>query len=96
MERARAPQSHIRTAQAAAAAEAAAKLEAALVVGAPVITNDAQSLGTVSELQAENVVVTNDTAGLITLPRNFFAVDAEGQLMALASLEQIMAAVQGG
>ncbi len=83
-------------AQAAAAAEAAAKLEAALVVGAPVITNDAQALGTVSELQAENVVVTNDTAGLITLPRNFFAVDAEGQLMALASLEQIMAAVQGG
>ena len=83
-------------AEAAAAAEAAAKLEAALVVGAPVITNDAQSLGTVSELQAENVVVTNDTAGLITLPRNFFAVDAEGQLMALASLEQIMAAVQGG
>ena len=83
-------------AQAAAAAEAAAKLEAALVVGAPVITNDAQSLGTVSELQAENVVVTNDTAGLITLPRNFFAVDADGQLMALASLEQIMAAVQGG
>ena len=82
-------------AQAAAATEAAAKLEAALVVGAPVITNDAQSLGTVSELQAENVVVTNDTAGLITLPRNFFAVDAEGQLMALASLEQIMAAVQG-
>ena len=66
-------------AQAAAAAEAAAKLEAALVVGAPVITNDAQSLGTVSELQAENVVVTNDTAGLFTLPRNFFAVDAEGQ-----------------
>ena len=83
-------------AQAAAATEAAAKLEAALVVGAPVITNDAQSLGTVSELQAENVVVTNDTAGLITLPRNFFAVDADGQLMALASLEQIMAAVQGG
>ena len=83
-------------AQAAAAAEAAAKHEAALVVGAPVITNDAQALGTVSELQAENVVVTNDTAGLITLPRNFFAVDAEGQLMALASLEQIMAAVQGG
>ena len=83
-------------AQAAAATEAAAKLEAALVVGAPVITNDAQSLGTVSELQAENVVVTNDTAGLITLPRNFFAVDADGQLMALASLDQIMAAVQGG
>ncbi|MEO0907241.1 MAG: hypothetical protein AAFY07_06910 [Pseudomonadota bacterium] len=80
----------------AAAAEAAAKLDAALVVGAPVITNDAQALGTVSELQAENVVVTNDTAGLITLPRNFFAVDADGQLMALASLDQIMAAVQGG
>lgn len=83
-------------AQAQAEAEAAAKLEAALVVGAPVVTNDAQALGTVSELLGENVVVTNDNAGLITLPREFFAVDADGQLMALASLETILAAVQGG
>ena len=83
-------------AQAQAEAEAAAALNAALVVGAEVITNDAQALGTVSELAGENVVVTNEAAGLITLPRNFFALDGQGQLMALASLEQILAAVQGG
>ena len=83
-------------AQAQAEAEAAAKLDAALVVGAEVVTNDAQALGTISELLDGNVVVTNDNAGLITLPREFFAVDAEGQLMALASLETILAAVQGG
>lgn len=83
-------------AQAAAEAEAAAKLDAALVVGAAVVTNDAMALGTISELDAENVVVTHDTAGLITLPRTFFAVDAEGQLIALAPLETILAAVQGG
>lgn len=83
-------------AQAQAEAEAAAKLEAALVVGAPVVTNDAQALGTVSELIDDNVVITNEAAGLITLPRTFFTVDADGQLIALASMETIMTAVQGG
>ncbi|MCK0100163.1 hypothetical protein MWU38_12290 [Qipengyuania sp. S6317L1] len=83
-------------AQAAAEAEAAAKLDAAIAVGTPVITADAQPLGTISELMDANVVVENDEVGLVTLPRNFFALDANDALVARANLADIMAAVQGG
>lgn len=81
-------------AQAAAEAAAAAKLEAALAVGTPVITADALPLGTISELDAANVVVTNEEVGLVTLPRGFFALDADDQLVARANLADILAAVQ--
>jgi len=83
-------------AQAAAEAEAAAKLDAALMVGNDVITADAQPLGTISTVGAENIVVTNEEVGLVTLPRGFFALDANNQLVARANLADIMAAVQGG
>lgn len=83
-------------AQAAAEAEAAAKLEAAIAVGTPVITADAMPLGTISELLDANVVVTNEEVGLVTLPRTFFALDADDQLVARANLADIMAAVQAG
>jgi len=83
-------------AEAAAKEEAEAKLAAALVVGATVTTNDNMTLGMVDQFDADNVVVKTEDASLVTLPRNFFAVDAEGALMALASLEQIMSAVRGG
>ena len=83
-------------AQAAAEAEAAAKLAAALVVGNAVITADAQPLGSITELDEANVVVSNDEVGLVTLPRGFFALDAEDQLVARANLADIVAAVQGG
>jgi len=83
-------------AQAAAEAEAAAKLEAAIAVGTPVMTADAQPLGTISELVDTNVVVTNEEVGLVTLPRDFFALDANDTLVARANLSDIMAAVQGG
>ncbi|UAB79424.1 hypothetical protein INR77_07090 [Erythrobacter sp. SCSIO 43205] len=83
-------------AQAAAEAEAAAKLDAAIAVGTPVITADAQPLGTISELMDSNVVVENDEVGLVTLPRDFFALDANDELVARANLADIMAAVQGG
>ena len=82
-------------AQAASEAEAAAKLDAAISVGTAVITADAQPLGTISELIDANVVVTNEEVGLVTLPRNFFALDAEDQLVARANLADILAAVQG-
>ena len=81
-------------AQAAAAAEAAAKLEAAIVVGAPVITADAQSLGMIDELAGDNVIVISDEEQLVTLPRNLFALDGEGTLMALANHADIMAALE--
>lgn len=83
-------------AQAAAEAASAAKLDAALTVGTAVITADAMPLGTISELDEANVVVTNDEVGLVTLPRGFFALDADNQLVARANLADIMAAVQGG
>lgn len=83
-------------AQAAAAAEAEAKLAEALVVGAPVVTADNMALGTVSEFSDENVVIENADAGLITLGRNFMAVDADGNIVARANFDAIMAAVQGG
>ena len=83
-------------AAAAAAAQAEAALAAALIPGAAVITADAMPLGTVSELAGENVVVTNDEAGLITLPRSLMATDAAGALVARANFDAIMAAVQGG
>ena len=87
-------------AQAAAAAqakaEADAKLAAALTVGTEVVTADAQPLGTISNFVDANVVVENDEVGLVTLPRDFFAVDAEDQLVARANLADIMAAVKGG
>ena len=83
-------------AQAAAEAEAAAKLDAALVVGGAVLTADAQPLGTISELDDANVVVSNEQVGLVTLPRGFFALDANDQLVARANLADIVAAVQGG
>ncbi len=81
-------------AQAAAEAEAAARLEAALVVGAEVVTADAMSLGLVDEITGGNVVVKTADEQLVTLPQNFFAVDADGTLLALANLADIMAAVQ--
>ncbi len=81
-------------AQAAAEAEMAAAVEAALVPGAEVITADAQELGTVDELLDGNVVLSVE-GELLTLPRNLFAVDADGQLMALANLADIQAAMGG-
>ncbi len=83
-------------AQAAAEAEAAAALAAALVPGAPVITSDNLPLGTVDELLDGNVVVANADGDKVTLPGNFFALDANGAVMALATLEQIQAAMSGG
>jgi len=79
---------------AAQEAEMAAALEAALVPGAAVITADAQALGTVGELLDGNVVVSKD-GELVTLPSELFAVDAEGQLMVLANLADIEAAMGG-
>ncbi|MEO0690016.1 MAG: hypothetical protein AAFY51_06915 [Pseudomonadota bacterium] len=80
----------------AAAAEAEAKLAAVLVPGVEVITADAQTLGTVSELAGDNVVVTNEQAGLITLPRSLMATDEAGHVICRANFDAIMAAVQGG
>jgi len=83
-------------AEAAAAAAQAEALAAALVVGTPVITRDAQSLGMIDELAGENVVIKGEDETLITLPSNLFWVDGEGSLTVLATHADIMAALSGG
>lgn len=87
-------QAELDTAWAAIVAEQEAALAAALVVGAPVITADAQELGTVDEINEDAVVVTHADTPL-ALPRNLFSVDPEGKLMVLANMADIMAAMNG-
>lgn len=83
-------------AQLAAQAEA---LAAALVVGAEVQTADPQPLGTIDMIEGENVVLVRTDESKVTLPKELFAVDAEGHLVAritMAQLEEALAAQQAG
>jgi len=75
-------------------AEQEAALTAALVVGAPVVTADAQDLGTVEQINDDAVVLTHADRPL-ALPRNLFSVDPEGRLMVLANMADILAAMNG-
>jgi hypothetical protein len=77
-----------------AVAEAAAKLAAALVPGAQVVTADAQVLGAVDTIDGNNIVVKGENDFIVTLPKEMFAVDANGALMALANHADIMAALE--
>ncbi|MGQ7828585.1 hypothetical protein [Altererythrobacter sp. Z27] len=81
-------------AKAKAEAEAKAALVAALVVGAPVITADAQSLGMVDEIAGQNVVIKGEDELLVTLPISLLAAHPEGGVMALANYDDIMAALE--
>lgn len=75
-------------------AAAAAARDAALVVGAEIVTADQQSLGAVEEIDGDNIVVVAADETKVTLPRNLLAVDANGSLMALANYADIMAALE--
>ena len=77
-----------------AVAEAAAKLAAALVPGAQVVTADAQVLGAVDMIDGANVVVKGEDDFIVTLPKDMFAIDANGALMARANHADIVAAVE--
>ncbi len=81
-------------AQAKAEAEAAAALAAALVVGAPVVTADEQSLGLVETISEETVVIKSEDEQLVTLPVTLLAANPEGGLFALANYDDIMAALE--
>lgn len=72
-------------------AEAAAKLDAALVVGAAVVSADGQPVGTVYTIDTENMVIVKNDAGIITLTRDSFTVSPEGALMARYSAADIAA-----
>lgn len=82
----------------AALTEAAAALDAALVEGAAVVTADPQPLGTVDTIDDANVVIVREDESKVTLPRELFAVDPNGALMArimMADLEAALAAQAG-
>ena len=77
-----------------AVAEAAARLEAALVPGTAVVTADAKALGAIDMIDGGNVVVKGENDFIVTLPKDMFAVNAEGALMALANHADILAALE--
>ena len=71
------------------------QLDSALVAGAEVKTSDAQPLGTIKSVEGGNVVLDRE-AGPLALPKELFAVDANGAPMVRASMAQIEAAMSGG
>ena len=75
-------------------AEAAAKLDAALVVGANAVAADNAPLGTVLEIEGNNVVIARngDEMNKVTLLREHFTATDTG-LMALLTNAQIDAAM---
>ena len=83
---------------AAQLAEQRAALEAALVVGAPVSTADAVSLGMIDKIEGANIVIKNEDGSLVTLPADMLALDTDGSVMARANMADITAALeaQGG
>ncbi|MBV7259441.1 hypothetical protein [Erythrobacter crassostreae] len=76
---------------AAQKAEADAKRDAALVDGAAVISADSLPAGTIYTVDEEGTVILQREGGIVTLTKDTFAVDANGALMALYSLEQLAA-----
>jgi hypothetical protein len=74
-------------------AEVAAARDAAIVVGAAVVTADAQPLGAIDQVDGDNIVI-RDGDFVVTLPRDLLAVNAEGGVMARADKAAIMAAIE--
>jgi hypothetical protein len=74
-------------------ADAAAKVTAALVVGAAVVDNDGVALGAMDKVDGENIVL-NTEKGPVALTTKYFAVQ-NGALMALVTKDQILAALNG-
>jgi hypothetical protein len=73
-------------------AETEAQLDAALMVGAALVSADGQPAGTVFAIDAAaDAIIVEREAGIITLKREHFAIDANGALMALFTLDQIAA-----
>ncbi|RXZ65966.1 hypothetical protein [Pelagerythrobacter rhizovicinus] len=73
-------------------AAANAKRDAALIETATVVTADNQPLGIVESIEGDNVIVAR-SEGDVNLLREHFAVNQNGQLMALFTAAQIDEAV---
>lgn len=71
-------------------AEAVAKRDAALAVGAEVISANGNPAGTLAQVDlAADVIVLESPAGKVAMKKEHFAVDGQGRLMALFTREQI-------
>jgi hypothetical protein len=73
-------------------AEAAAKLDAALVAGAAVVDNAGVALGTIDKVDGDNIVLKTEK-GPVTFTHKYFAVGTDGKLMALVTKDQVFAAL---
>ena len=76
-------------------AAAAARRDAALMAGAAVASATGAPLGTVTTVEGDAIVV-ETSEGPVAMKREHFAVDANGALMALFTVEQIKAAAAAG
>lgn len=72
-------------------ADAAAKLDTALVAGAAVVDNAGTALGTIDKVDGDNVVLKTEK-GPVSLTKKYFAVQ-NGALMALVTKDQVLAAL---
>ena len=70
-------------------AEANAKRDAALVVDAAVLSADGQPLGTVYTIDSEDMAIIKSDAGIVTMTRDKFALNAEGALIVLYNAADI-------
>lgn len=66
-------------------AQANAARDAALVEGAAVMSADGMPAGTVYTIDSEDTVIVKNENGIVTLTREAFAADANGQLVVLYS-----------
>ena len=72
-------------------AESAAKLDAALVVGAAVVDNAGAALGTIDKVDGDNIVLKTDK-GPVSMTRKYFAMN-NGALTALVTKDQVLASL---
>ena len=72
-------------------AAAHARRDAALVAGAAVMSADGIPSGTIYTVDDADTAIVQGDAGILTLTRDAFAVDANGNLMALYTAEQMAA-----
>lgn len=76
-------------------AELEAQLNTLLIAGTPVMTADAQALGTIDTVDGQDVVVALPSAEKLALGKDVFAVDDAGGLMVRVTKAQLDAAVAG-
>ena len=74
-------------------AQREAALDAALIAGAEVYTADEMLLGAIDEVDGNMVILTHADSPMM-LPKSEFSLDAEGKLVFLATMADVMAVLQ--